>query len=77
MAKKKVEPIDKNEALVKEIVDDVAGYEEFTWGTIVDVAEKTAKLKDEKFKELVNDYIQLAYDSGQAANLLEDLLKEI
>ena len=31
----------------------------------------------EEFKKLVEDNIELAYDSGQQANLLEDLLKEI
>ena len=36
-----------------------------------------AEAKDQQFIELVKSYIQLAYDSGQPANLLEDLLKEI
>ena len=36
-----------------------------------------ADWKDEKFKELVREYIRLGYDSGQPVNLLEDLLNEI
>lgn len=90
MAKRKVEYIDKNgkpvekviyiddnEELVEEVVNDVDGYEPITWGTIEDAAMNMAKLKDEKFKELVKSYIKLAYESGQPVNLLEDLLNEI
>ena len=31
----------------------------------------------EQFRKLVKDNIELTYDSGQYANLLEDLLKNI
>lgn len=77
MVKRKVEYIDKNEELVEEVVNDVDVYEPITWGTLEDVATKMAKLKDEKFKELVESHIKLAYESGQPANLLEDLLNKI
>lgn len=40
-------------------------------------AIKMAEWKDKQFKKIVKDYIELAYDSGQQANLLEDLLKEL
>jgi hypothetical protein len=36
-----------------------------------------AAWKDEQFKQIVKDYINLAYSSGQEANLLEDILKEL
>ena len=40
-------------------------------------ALRMAKWKDEQFEKLVSDYIELAYNNGESANLLEDLLKEI
>ena len=75
----KVGYVDKNAELVKEIVKDVIDpYEpRVEWWSVEEAAEKMAKMKDGKFKELVESYIQMAYDSGQPANLLEDLLKEI
>lgn len=36
-----------------------------------------AQWKDEQFKRIVKDYIDLAYSSGQEANLLEDILREL
>lgn len=40
-------------------------------------AVKMAEWKDEQFKKEVSEYIELAYNNGEAANLLEDLLKDI
>lgn len=40
-------------------------------------AVKMAERKDERFKKEVSEYIELAYSNGEAANLLEDLLKDI
>lgn len=79
MKKEKAEYVDRNKELVKEIVRDVIDpYEpRIDWWNVEDAAEKMAKLKDGKFRELVEGYIKLAYDSGQPANLLEDLLKDI
>lgn len=33
--------------------------------------------KNEQFEQLVKDYIKIAYDNGQDASLLEDLLTDI
>lgn len=43
------------------------------WMAAVNMAE----WKDEQFKKEVSEYIELAYSNGEAANLLEDLLKDI
>lgn len=40
-------------------------------------AIEMGKWKDNRFREIVSDYIKLAYDSGQEANMLEDLLNEL
>jgi len=46
-------------------------------GPLVDLLSEMAMWKDSEFRKLVKSHIKLAYDSGQRANLLEDLLKEI
>lgn len=40
-------------------------------------AMEMAKWKDEQFKKNVSEYIEFAYNNGEAANLLEDLLTDI
>ena len=44
---------------------------------IIGAMKYMAEWKDEQFKKLVSEYIECAYDNGEPANLLEDLLKEI
>ena len=39
-------------------------------------AKKICELKDEQFRQMVKEYIELAYDEGSDAHLLENLLKE-
>lgn len=70
-----------NEEKVKKIVDSVFESGLNTNRTFYDMAYNSAlemaQWKDEQFKQIVKDYIDLAYNSGQEANLLEDILKEL
>ena len=45
--------------------------------TARDAALEMAQWKNEQFKQIVKDYIDLAYNSGQEAHLLEDILKNL
>ena len=40
-------------------------------------AIQMAEWKDEQFRQMVKNYIELAYSNGDQAHLLEDLLKDI
>jgi len=70
-----------NEQKAKRIVDSIFSTGLNTYRTFYEMAYNSAmemaEWKDRQFKEIVENYIKLAYDSGQEANLLEDLLQEL
>lgn len=70
-----------NKEKAKKIVDNVfksgLNTNRSFYDMAYDSALEMAQWKDEQFKQIVKDYIDLAYSSGQEANLLEDILKEL